>query len=136
LERGEVILLDTHIFVRWVSFDQTIPETAKAVLFSAENNEDFAISAITLWEIAKLYEYKRLILNVSIDEWIGNSLVSPGVTVIELTPEIAIESTRLPGTFHKDPADQIIVATSRVLDIPLITLDEKILGYDHVKLLS
>ena len=58
----------------------------------------------------------------------------PGVRLLELTPQIAVASTQLPGPFHKDPADQIIVATARVLDSPLVTLDHKIRGYAHVKL--
>jgi PIN domain nuclease of toxin-antitoxin system len=57
----------------------------------------------------------------------------PGVQIIELTPEIATESTRLPGEFHRDPADQIIVATARVMKCKLVTSDEKILNYSHVK---
>ena len=54
------------------------------------------------------------------------------------TPSIAeevVESIQLPGEFHKDPADQIIVATARVHDCPLITYDSKILEYPYVKLL-
>ncbi len=60
----------------------------------------------------------------------------PGVQLIPLSPEVAIESTRLPGDFHRDPADQIIVATARIFDCPLLTLDEKILGYPHVKTIA
>ena len=56
--------------------------------------------------------------------------------MLELTPEIAIESTRLPGEFHRDPADQIIVATARVHKCPLVTADERILDYPHVKTIS
>ncbi|MCL5998891.1 MAG: type II toxin-antitoxin system VapC family toxin [Chloroflexi bacterium] len=47
--------------------------------------------------------------------------------------EIAIESTRLPGEFHRDPADQMIVATARVYGCPLVTSDDKILNYAHVR---
>jgi PIN domain nuclease of toxin-antitoxin system len=58
----------------------------------------------------------------------------PGVRLVELTPRICVESTQLPGAFHRDPADQIIVATARVLDVPLVTVDGKILEYPYVKL--
>jgi len=64
------------------------------------------------------------------------ALVYPGIRLIELTPQISIESTKLPGEFHKDPADQIIVATARIYDIPLLTADEKILDYPHVNTLK
>lgn len=62
------------------------------------------------------------------------ALAYPGILLLELTPQIAIESTRLPGEFHRDPADQIIVATARVYDCPLLTVDVKILRYQYVKL--
>jgi PIN domain nuclease of toxin-antitoxin system len=51
---------------------------------------------------------------------------------MQLSPEIIVESTRLPGEFHKDPADQLIVATARLLNCPVVTEDAKILNYPHV----
>lgn len=59
----------------------------------------------------------------------------PGMQLLELTPQIAIESTKLPGSFHRDPADQIIVATARVYDISLLMADSRILQYPHVRTL-
>ena len=52
---------------------------------------------------------------------------------MSLTPEVAIESTSLPGSFHRDPSDQIIVATARVHECPLVTSDDKIADYPHVQ---
>lgn len=49
-----------------------------------------------------------------------------------ITPRVAVESTRLPGEFHNDPADQLIVATARVNDCVLMTADHKIRRYPHV----
>ncbi|RMI12730.1 MAG: type II toxin-antitoxin system VapC family toxin [Calditrichaeota bacterium] len=91
------------------------------------------MSAISCWEIAKLVEYGRLELPCSLKEWFDQALSYPGIYLLPLTPEIAIESTQLPGNFHRDPADQIIVATARVYDCPLITSDKKILSYPHVE---
>ncbi len=54
---------------------------------------------------------------------------------IPLTPEIAVESIQLPGQFHRDPADQIIVATARTWDCPLIMSDSRVLDYPPVKTL-
>ena len=90
------------------------------------------VSAISVWEIAKLVEYRRLKLPCSIDKWFKQALNYPGISILELTPEIAVESTRLPGEFHRDPADQIIVATARIYNCPLVTSDNKILSYSHV----
>ena len=64
------------------------------------------------------------------------ALIYPGIHLLKLTPEIAIESTRLPGEFHRDPADQIIVATARIHECSLLTVDDKILNYSHVQLLK
>ena len=61
------------------------------------------------------------------------ALALPGIQQIELTPRIAVASTKLPGEFHPDPADQIIVATAREYDCELLTVDRKILQYAHVK---
>jgi len=68
----------------------------------------------------------------SLEEWFEQALNYPGVQLLALTPEIAIESTRLPGEFHRDPADQMIVATARIYGCSLVTSDEKILNYSHV----
>lgn len=67
-----------------------------------------------------------------LEEWFKQALSYPGIQLLALTPEIAIESTRLPPPFHRDPADQIIVATARIYGCPLVTSDEKILQYPHV----
>ena len=60
-------------------------------------------------------------------------MAQPGIISIGITPKIAVEAQTLPGEFHKDPADRIIVATTRVLNASLITVDRKILNYRFVK---
>jgi PIN domain nuclease of toxin-antitoxin system len=74
-------------------------------------------------------------LTCTIEEWMAQAVVYPGMQLLELTPQIAIESTKLPGSFHRDPADQIIVATARVYDSPLLTADRRIVQYPHVRIL-
>jgi len=74
-------------------------------------------------------------LACAIEEWMAQAVAYPGMQLLELTPRIAIESTKLPGSFHRDPADQIIVAPARVYDIPLLTADSHILQYPHVRIL-
>ncbi len=83
--------------------------------------------------MAKLVEYNRLLLPCPVADWLEQTLNYPGITPFELTPTIAVESTQLPGRFHRDPADQIIVATARVYDLPLLTADLRILEYPHVR---
>ena len=55
--------------------------------------------------------------------------------LLPLSPEIAIESTRLPQPFHQDLSDQIIVASARLCDATLLTVDQLILNYPHVRTL-
>ena len=64
------------------------------------------------------------------------ALAYPGVRLLPLSPEIAVESTQLPGAFHKDPADQIIEATARIYNCPPLTSDTKIIAYPHVPLVK
>ena len=126
-----MIVLDTHVWVWWVHEAGYLTEAQRQAIAAGET-EVVGVSAISCWEIAKLVEYGRLELPTSLDEWFDQALDYPGVQLLALTPEIAIESTRLPGDFHRDPADQIIVATARVYGCPLVTSDEKIVNYPHV----
>ncbi len=127
-----MIVLDTHIWVWWVHGSPDLPPFAAALI---QHNEDdgLAVSAISCWEVAKLVELGRLTLPFPIDEWMDAALAPAGIHLIDLTPNIAIEATRLPPPFHRDPADQIIVATARTVGATLLTLDSKILAYRHVK---
>lgn len=130
-----MILLDTHVWVWWVHGDERLTSSQSETIQASEEDV-IGVSAISCWEVAKLVENARLELPVSLEKWFEQALSYPGVRIIELTPEIAIESTHLPGEFHRDPADQIIVATARVHNCPLVTSDERILDYSHVKTIA
>ena len=128
-----MIVLDTHIWIWWVHGDSSLP-AAIGTLLNGSEPTGIAVSAISCWEVAKLVERGRLTLPCPVFDWLQQALAYPGVRLIELSPRICVESTQLPGEFHRDPADQIIVATARILDAPLVTVDGKILEYPHVKL--
>ena len=130
-----MIVLDTHIWVWWVHGDAALSAATRARLDSSEQT-GLGVSAISCWEVCKLVERGRLTLPCPVFDWLQQALSYPGVQLIDLSPRVCAESTQLPGTFHRDPADQIIVATARVLDVPVMTVDEKILHYPHVKLAS
>ncbi len=125
-----MIVLDTHIWVWWAHGAPQLTQTQIKVITEHETDV-IGISAISCWEIAKLVEYGRLELPCPLEEWFEQALSYPGIHLLPLTPQIAIESTRLPGEFHRDPADQIIVATARVYNCPLVTSDERILNYPY-----
>src|SRR5437868_410851 len=126
-----MIVLDTHIWVWWVHGDSRLTNQQNQWLQQYES-QGLGVSAISCWEVAKLAEYNRLTLPCPVGDWLKQALAYPGVRLLELTPEIVVESAQLPGAFHRDPADQIIVATARVHGVPLVTADQRILDCGHV----
>jgi PIN domain nuclease of toxin-antitoxin system len=129
-----VIVLDTHALLWWASGDTKQLSTAAAQAIEAElNGGQIGVSSISAWELAMLVAKGRIALSMDIGEWL--SVVSQ-IEVVRFMPvdnEIAVKSVELPGEFHKDPADRIIVATARKLAAPLVTADDKIRGYPHVR---
>ncbi len=126
-----MIVLDSHAWVWWVHEAGHLTEAQRKAIAASEA-EVVGVSAIWCWEIAKLVEYGRLELPTSLDEWFDQALDYPGVQLLALTPEIAIESTRLPGEFHRDPADQVIVATARRVRMPACNVGREDHSYPHV----
>ncbi len=129
-----MIVLDTHIWIWWVHDAPELPGEYRSIIEQHEAT-GLGISAISSWEVAKLVEKGRLTLPCPVDEWLDQALAYPGMQFLALTPAIAVASTQLPQPFHRDPADQMIVATARVHQCPLITMDTLIRAYPHVQLL-
>ena len=124
------LVLDTHVWI-WM-MDQQGRELSKIALDSirrASRNTVVYVSAISIWEIAMLSSRNRVSLSVDCLAWVQRAMSAPGMRIADLTPAIAIESTRLPGNPHGDPADKIIMATARHLGARLVTCDGKILSY-------
>jgi PIN domain nuclease of toxin-antitoxin system len=90
------------------------------------------VSIISCWEVAKKVEIGKLELDRPVAEWIETALTYEGFRLLDLSPAIVVESTQLPQPFHRDPADQMIVATARVLGLPLVTSDQRLIDYPHV----
>lgn len=124
-----MILLDTHVLVWGVEENNHLGPYALAAIDRELNVASVKISAITPWEIAMLVERGRLLLRRELSDWMSAVQALEGLEIVALTPDIAVESVRLPGSFHADPADRIIVATARILDAILITADRAILAY-------
>jgi PIN domain nuclease of toxin-antitoxin system len=128
-----MILLDTHTWL-WLLHDPNQLSTfAQNVITKSENNNSILISSISVWEIATKQSLNKLQLPLPIHEWFELAQQPPGTVIEPLSPSDAIDSANLPGDFHKDPADRILVAIARRYDIPLITCGQKILNYSHVK---
>jgi len=123
----KTILLDTHAAM-W-SVDALLPRQAQAAVDLAAANNELLISPITAWEIGMLVSKKRLQLEVSTDEYVRRLFGAPSLLVANLTAEIAVASTLLPGTFHADPADRFLIATAAAYGAELMTRDKKIHDY-------
>lgn len=124
-----MIVLDTHVLVWAVDGDSRLGQTARAAIEETERTDRIAVSAITPWEIALLADKGRLRLGRDVAVWIDTALGLPGVRLIPIAPALAIDSVRLPGSFHADPADRLIIATARHCSAPLLTADRAILDY-------
>ncbi len=136
----EPLLLDTHVLV-WVMGGQhrRIPERVVERIERASRSGGVRVSAISTWEIAMLEAKGRLGLSRPVEEWLSEALRAPGCRMIDLTPAIAVASTRLPGEFVGDPADRIIVASARAAGAVLVTADRAIVEYaraGHVRVLD
>ena len=129
-----MIILDTHI---WFQYINDGPENLSDEIRTAIRDSDvLGVSIISCWEIAMLVSKQRLRFSIDVQDWISKALKYKGIKLIELTPEIAVLSSRLPGDFHKDPADRIIVASSIKLGSPLCTHDQKIINWGHIRTIS
>jgi len=129
-----LIVLDTHTLVWWVSGDAHLAPTAKALIEDTlAGNGQVLVSAISAWELAMLVQRGRIALAMELDDWLRAVESIEGVAIVPITARVAAQSVNLPGEFHKDPADRMIVALARELNVPLITADEKIHRYPHVR---
>ncbi|NET60896.1 MAG: type II toxin-antitoxin system VapC family toxin [Symploca sp. SIO2E6] len=128
-----MIVLDTHVWLWWLHSPEQLSERSRILLTIGENQNTLIVSAISVWEIALKHSAGKLPLPLSVNEWFALAKTRPGITIEPLDPLDAIASTQLPGKFHKDPADRIIVALAYRRNLELITCDQKILNYPHVK---
>ncbi|MEZ4299168.1 MAG: type II toxin-antitoxin system VapC family toxin [Polyangiaceae bacterium] len=128
-----MIVLDTGAWVLWVSAPSSLSAKAAKAIADEEKKQGIVVSAISLWEVAQKVAAGKLALDRDLRAWVKLAASYPGLSVVPVTPEDAIESTLLPGTLHEDPADRMIVALARRLDAPLITSDAAIRAYRHVK---
>lgn len=128
-----MIVLDTHVWLWWVNDPRDLSKTARSVIESERRTNAIHISSISAWEIALLVEKGRLHLSMRVEEWIAKSESLPFLQFVPVDNRIALQSVRLPGVFHADPADRIIVATALILGAELITKDDKIRSYPHIK---
>ena len=131
------LLLDTHVLVWWRrgETDRLTRAQARALSEMEKTPQPAALSAITLWELSMLVERRRLAISKPLNEWLNELESHPLITILPLTARVAAESVRLGEGFHRDPADQIIVATARCHDLTLVTADDRIRKWGQVNIL-
>lgn len=126
------LVLDTCSWV-WLNSDpDQLSVAAREAIARERRRAGVMVSVFSTWEVAKLVQKGKLKFSIPCREWIEQAAREEGITVYPLTSEICVESTELPGSFHGDPADQIIVATARLLSAAVVTPDRRIRNYAHV----
>ncbi len=130
--RKRLIVLDTHTWWWALSEPDSLSPLAAQTIRETPPH-DIRIAAISLWELALLLDRGRILLSIPPERWLPRALDESGIAVEPLTPDIALEAYRLPEPFHRDPADRLIVATTRVLGARLVTRDGLIRSYPHVQ---
>lgn len=123
------VLLDTHIWIRLQMLSGPLSSEALDAIEKAAASRIVYVPAISVWELALLTTRKRLEINIPLRLWVAEALDKPGINMLPLTTEIAIESVTLPEPMHKDPVDRMIVASARVERLTLITCDKPILKF-------
>lgn len=123
------LLLDSCAVI-WLSEDQPIKPEATALLNAANTEGALTyISPITAWEIGLLAARERLRLLITPQNWFARIFELPGMTLADMSPELLVASSFLPGKPPRDPADRIVAATARDLGATLMTRDSALLNY-------
>lgn len=119
-------ILDTHAWVWWVQADPRLDRRTVDTLDALPPDDRPLLCDISLWEVAMLVALGRLTLGEPLESWLDAAADPRSVGILPVTPAIAAEVARLPETFHRDPADRLIVASCRALARPLVTRDRAI----------
>lgn len=128
-----MIALDTHALIWWVAGDSQLSRAARKAIEAETQNGEILVSAISAWEVAMLAKAGRLALTMDAEAWLDTVAQVPAIRFVPVDVRISVDSVDLPGEFHKDPADRIIVATARHYSVPLVSADLKIRDYPHVQ---
>ena len=124
------LLLDTHVWI-WLmeGAEKELGRRTRAALQRGSSEGRLLVSVISVWEVAMLCAKGRLRFSLDLEEWVHRALHGPGISLTDLTPQIAIDSAILPGSVQGDPADRILIATGRRTGASIVTRDEGILAY-------
>jgi PIN domain nuclease of toxin-antitoxin system len=123
------LLLDTCAVI-WLAEGEKLARSAADLLHAADDaGEVTYISPISAWEVGQLASRGRIQLLITPQRWFARLFEARGVQLAEMSPDLLIASSFLPGKPPRDPADRIIAATARDLGATLITRDRALVGY-------
>jgi PIN domain nuclease of toxin-antitoxin system len=123
------VILDTHVWVWLAEGREGVRPEAIEMMERAGGRALLRVSAISMWEVGMLESRGRIRFDIPCEEWVERALGLPGISLMPLSPSICVRSSRLPGEFHGDPADRILVATAREIGAVMLTRDGRILSY-------
>lgn len=129
-------LLDTHVLIWWLNDRMQLSPRQREVVEAATPDGPVFVSDISLWEVAMLASLGRIRLALPLREWLDKAIAPPLVRRQGISPAVATEVAALPDSFHRDPADRILVATARVLGATLLTNDRRIVDASLTPTLS
>jgi PIN domain nuclease of toxin-antitoxin system len=127
------VLLDTHVLLFWLGGDPRLTGAQARAIEAASADEPLLVSDISLWEVATLVSLGRIRLLRPLRDWLEAAVAPPLVRRVSISPVVAAESAALPSSFHRDPADRIIVATARAASAAVATTDRRIIESDLVE---
>jgi PIN domain nuclease of toxin-antitoxin system len=127
-----MIVLDTQAWIWWLHEPSHLSLRARSAIQDAERTDGICVSVISVWEIAVKNALGKLKLPMDMDAWFHLASGYPNLAIEPVCARDAMASASLPGEFHRDPADRIIVAMSRRIGAPLVTSDALIRAYPHV----
>ena len=104
-----MIVLDTHTLIWWVTNDAALSKKAKTAIERERAGGEIIVSAISAWEIAMLVKRETIAFSMDVENWLATVQQIPGVRFAPVDVDVSLKSVQLPGEFHKDPADRLIV---------------------------
>lgn len=125
-----MVLLDTHIWLWWLLGDGALSDKERAALERLAESHSLAVSWVSVWETEMLERKGRIQLLPDFKKWIQFATNPQIATILSADTQVVLAQRKLPETFHADPADRLIVATSILSGYPLATHDRRILEAD------
>jgi PIN domain nuclease of toxin-antitoxin system len=120
------VLLDTHVWIWWLTPRSPLPASEREALDAGAERGELFLSAISLWEAQMLNAKGRLELPMAFADWLEQAADERMLSLVPLDVAVVVELDALPGSFHGDPADRLIVAAARSRRLPLATHDATI----------